>query len=1021
MIPISLTIKGLFSYQKEQTIHFDRLIEGQLFGIFGTVGSGKSSILEAIAFALYGETERLNTRDDRNYNMMNLKSDELLIDFIFSNFDGRHYRFVVKGKRHGKRFEKVNTFERSAYIRDEATWQPLAETTAESLLGLSYENFRRTIIIPQGKFQEFLQLTDKARTDMLKDIFQLDKYEFSPQTVSLERKNNEVMQRIGGRLSVFEQVSETDVELTEKELQLVGAEIASLTLEIKEQESNLRKHEQLKRLFDERNEAELRYKDLQEKLSDYQLLKQQLNNYEYCERHFKANLQRTEELLAGIAKREESLKEYQYKLKLCETLLMQQQQELANIILKYQSLDLLNQQLNDYRTALDILKLKEDIEHLRERVVKGRAFIHKAQQEKIHREKTAVELREKIKIKRSERPDLNVISQIKNWFTGLELLRKNKDVSQLAFDELQKALTQIKNAISDLLVKSGLSQDNYEATLKQSLQTIDERLEKIADEIAHAQMQVKLGDFAAALHRGEPCPLCGSSEHPEILALENVESGLQQLNNQYNHLKQEKNATQELMRQLEILQVKESTILKNKEEAHTRLQADEQTLTSHLQSFRWSSSYDKDDIQTIDRLLVVHQEIETVLASLEEEVNINDTLLAKAASDRDHYELAIQKIVEEERLKTGSLNSLLKQLQGIAEEEVYTYELNQLEDKIQDIDKECKYITDKYNELQKQVNEQQQLKISLESRYQAVNENKAAEEERLTFINDQLQASLIKSEFNSLAEVKTLLNLAIPVEEVRSNVDLFFQQFYNAKEQYSKLLSSINEENYNEELFLKSIDLHEQLKDRLREKQEKYAGVKTGYERLLKQLEEKQQLEIELQQLQQRAANLSLLKNLFKGSGFVSYVSTVYLQQLCEAANKRFYKLTQQQLRLEVTDKNEFQVRDYLNDGKTRLAKTLSGGQTFQASLSLALALAESVQQQNKSEQNFFFLDEGFGSLDKESLAVAFDTLKTLRNENRIVGIISHVEELQQEIDVYLRIKNDPFIGTQVSGSWENK
>src|SRR5690606_16371970 len=146
-----------------------------------------------------------------------------------------------------------------------------------------------------------------------------------------------------------------------------------------------------------------------------------------------------------------------------------------------------------------------------------------------------------------------------------------------------------------------------------------------------------------------------------------------------------------------------------------------------------------------------------------------------------------------------------------------------------------------------------------------------------------------------------------------------------------------------------------------------------------------------------------------------------YLQQLCEAANKRFYKLTQQQLRLEVTDKNEFQVRDYLNDGKTRLAKTLSGGQTFQASLSLALALAESVQQQNRSKQNFFFLDEGFGSLDRESLAVAFDTLKTLRNENRIVGVISHVEELQQEIDVYLKVKNDPFTGTQISGSWEIK
>ena len=83
MIPIRLTIEGLYSYQKRQTIDFERLTQAHLFGIFGQVGSGKSSVLEAISFAIYGETERLNTRDSRGYNMMNLKSDNLLIEFVF--------------------------------------------------------------------------------------------------------------------------------------------------------------------------------------------------------------------------------------------------------------------------------------------------------------------------------------------------------------------------------------------------------------------------------------------------------------------------------------------------------------------------------------------------------------------------------------------------------------------------------------------------------------------------------------------------------------------------------------------------------------------------------------------------------------------------------------------------------------------------------------------------------------------------------------------------------------------------
>ena len=105
--------------------------------------------------------------------------------------------------------------------------------------------------------------------------------------------------------------------------------------------------------------------------------------------------------------------------------------------------------------------------------------------------------------------------------------------------------------------------------------------------------------------------------------------------------------------------------------------------------------------------------------------------------------------------------------------------------------------------------------------------------------------------------------------------------------------------------------------------------------------------------------------------------------------------------------------------GKVRSIKTLSGGQTFQAALSMALALADSIQHFTNPSQNFFFLDEGFGSLDKESLEVVFETLKSLRKENRIVGVISHVEEMQQEIDTHLRIINGEENGSRVFESWK--
>ena len=173
-----------------------------------------------------------------------------------------------------------------------------------------------------------------------------------------------------------------------------------------------------------------------------------------------------------------------------------------------------------------------------------------------------------------------------------------------------------------------------------------------------------------------------------------------------------------------------------------------------------------------------------------------------------------------------------------------------------------------------------------------------------------------------------------------------------------------------------------------------------------------------LDKLLLRAANLKVLSNLFKASGFVNYVSSVYLQNLVNSANERFSKMTGQKLLLELDNDNAFRVRDFMNNGEVRSVKTLSGGQTFQAALSLALALADNIQHLTKSSQNFFFLDEGFGSLDREALAIVFDTLKNLRKENRIVGVISHVDEMQQEIPVNLKVTNDLEKGSIIAYSW---
>ena len=209
MIPIELTIQGLYSYQEKQTIDFTRLTAANLFGIFGPVGSGKSTILEAITFAIYGRTDRLNlSGDNRYYNMMNLRSNEMLIDFIFeAGREQTTYRATVKSSRNSRNFDEVRTPERTAYRKREGQWVPIEVEALEEAIGLSYDNFKRTIIIPQGQFQEFLQLGNRDRTKMMKELFNLEKFEFYYKVVSLERKNDEKRQHNQGQL---QQLGEVD-------------------------------------------------------------------------------------------------------------------------------------------------------------------------------------------------------------------------------------------------------------------------------------------------------------------------------------------------------------------------------------------------------------------------------------------------------------------------------------------------------------------------------------------------------------------------------------------------------------------------------------------------------------------------------------------------------------------------------------------------------------------------------------------------------------------------------------------
>ncbi|MCB1176052.1 MAG: AAA family ATPase, partial [Leptospiraceae bacterium] len=240
MIPEKLTIKGIYSYRKEQSIDFTKLTSERLFGIFGKVGSGKSSILEAITFVLYNKSERLSKNDKINYNMLNLKSKEYLIELIFSH-NNQKYKFVASGKRSKKEFEKIDT-KRSAYEELEGKWIPI-EKSADEVLGVNYNNFNRTIIIHQGKFQEFLMLPPKDRSSMLKELFFLEKFDLSEKVKQLFFKTQEGLNIKEGALGELGS-SEEDIEAIEQKISEKNKESKNVSKTLNDKKEKLNQLEE---------------------------------------------------------------------------------------------------------------------------------------------------------------------------------------------------------------------------------------------------------------------------------------------------------------------------------------------------------------------------------------------------------------------------------------------------------------------------------------------------------------------------------------------------------------------------------------------------------------------------------------------------------------------------------------------------------------------------------------------------------------------------------------------------------
>ncbi|REC57132.1 SMC family ATPase [Chryseobacterium piscium] len=1009
MIPIQLTLEGLYSYQERQKINFENLTQAGLFGIFGSVGSGKSSILEAISFALYGETERLNSRDKRAYNMMNLKSNKSYIEFDFINFENKKFRATREFKRNSKNFEDVKTPTVTFYEWKNENWIPLEHSNAEKLIGLSYANFKRTIIIPQGQFKEFLELGATDRTNMMKEIFSLQRFDLQNNVSVLNSKNRSELDQLEGQLKGFEEVNEEQILIQKENLKIEQQKFEDVKIQFKKIEQKYIKLKSLKEDFEILNQKKSEFEKLNSQKVTFDELEIKTELFDKVFRIFTPLISEKNKLQKEISDQQKH-KEDQLKIvQETEIRFEDIKIKLSAIQPQYEALNQSKIQENDLGLILQMQRFSGEIETLKERTKKGSEKVKEVEENQKLIQQKIVEFSKNAELLKPKKLDSSLLLHVGNWFSEK---KKLVETNQIQFEKTNTKKAEITR-ISEELKPFNINPETFRNDFKIQTENLENQKKVLSDKRNQLEVQQKLSHFATELHDGESCPLCGALEHPNIVEFDDVNSELNEIQKKIEQIEIQKDQIQKQSLEIEKILDRKKIFeeqLKSEEESLKQIQIN---IEEHLKNFNWKE-FNAENQNDFEEKRQQSFTIEKQIDELNQQIGLEQKNLDKERENLDNYNKALEKFKldeakKEEQIKTNEAN--LKLLQWVDYEKKPIAETEEIYNKLLQSNRETEENYQKLNKEKEEISpklaEQKTIANQLEKRISEL-EKEISENKNL------IKKALSEQEFNTLEEIQQILVMEINVQETRNTIQQFRITFEILKNSILELEAKLKDLSFDQEEFLILENQLKSFENDLKIANDSVVKIATEIERLEKEFKKKEDLLKDLVHLQKRGENLKIMTNLFKGAGFVQYISSIYLRQLCDHANVRFHRMTRNQLSLQLNENHDFEIIDYLNEGRSRSVKTLSGGQSFQVSLSLALALAESVQTHAQSEKNFFFIDEGFGTQDLESVNIVFETLMNLQKENRIVGIISHVEELKEKIPVSLNITKDEERGSLI-------
>ena len=988
MKPIRLELKEFGPY-KNEIIEWDKIINEPIFLITGKTGSGKSTLFDAITYALYNKTTggkdiaslRRKTALDKDKTQVNF-------DFELSEKKYRIERTLAYLKAGNKNLTsgKVALMQYNGEkLEVIATKEQEVKEKVEELIGLDDKQFCQIIILPQGKFKEFLLSKSSEKKETLRSLFNTYFYQkFVEQLQEQAKKlDSSHKQKEKELITRFEQF-DIEEELTKFEY-LKGENFEEILSIIYSQEETIKieKKELLKleRSFSKEKEKFIELSKLNDKFIQLKNNKLELEELSKKEDYYE-DLRLEVEKLKELQKSKDKIIEY-------STLLNKQSQlrKLEKDLLidtdKYK-LDL----ENNKKLQLELNAQKDNIEELRKETIDYKFFYNnfnelnsakanieiytKTLEELALKKETYKELDSRLKVSKEgylEDIEEKNILESSIGKLKLEILKKEQDVEKLE---------EYNNKFSEVNDKS------LKLTLdKKQLEELEAEKKKLEQEVIllnKNKEQEVLNGFLLKLHEGDDCPLCRQKiEHlPEIPSLEVIDEGIEKSLQKVNK---------------DIIQLE--TLIKKDEEEIGKIS----TLLKNLE--------DTINFKAKEELSQLEDELKTENLKLTDISKVIKISEAKIEEFNQEIDELSELLKNEDEIKQKHLEAKSKIEQFEKNVKIEIYEFADYYEKIQS---QVEEFDNNSNSLQKNSNELLIRKTRLETEQKNNKTNLLEVSKRIDNIIESFSDSKLNKYYITLEMAEEDIAELVKLEEFESQISKFEDAkkiIVNTIEKLENELKEIDQPDLEKEQ-QKLQNIESQVNDFI----EKVAVLNTRLENNKKLYKKIHSEYIELLESSKDIREIIAFSDVVSGKtenrkSLETYVQGYYLDLILVAGTKRLLQMTNDRYRFIRRDEKskggglqglEIEIHDiYLNS--TRIISSLSGGELFLASLALALGLAEVIQNESGGiSLETIFIDEGFGSLDAETLDIALTTLIDLQSYGRNIGIISHVSELKERI-----------------------